>query len=113
MTAAALQVAIKFYPEARLKAFRHECLFYENRVALEPETADYYTPRRLDAFVGSNGILTEQTTPSALVLARGDFTLQVLAPSCAPCAPCAPCATCARHRAAAEDHRDNNWTALS
>ena len=72
-------MVVKFYPENRLKAFRHERLFYENRAAIEPETADHYTPAMLDAFVGSSGILTEQTVPSALVLARGEFTLQASA----------------------------------
>ena len=70
------QAAIKFYPQLKHDAFRHESLFYENRNALEPETADAHTPRRLDAFKGTHGILTEDSVPSALVLERGEFTLK-------------------------------------
>lgn len=71
-------MVIKFYPWTRREAFRHEALFYENRLALEPETAAEYTPRRFDAFPGSmSNVNTEEMVPSALVLERGEFSLKV------------------------------------
>lgn len=80
LTRCDVQVVIKFYPDASIGRFRHENLFYENRAAIEPETADAYVPARLDAFKGSSSLMTEQTVPSALVLARGEFTLQACWP---------------------------------
>lgn len=58
-----------------------EKLFYENRQALEGETATVYIPFMLDAFEGAHSSSidtdTDSEIPSSVVLQRGAFTLEV------------------------------------
>lgn len=72
-----LQVVIKFLPDHG--HFKHERLFYENRLALEGEEAAAFIPILLDAFAGSMVIDTadDDAIPPSLVLERGSFTLGV------------------------------------
>ena len=71
------QVVIKFFPDHR--HYSHEKLFYENRMALESETAAEYVPTMFEslsaqkeAWMGAGDNL-----PPSIVLERGQCTLQV------------------------------------
>ena len=68
---------IKFLPDHG--QFKHERLFYENRLALEGEEAAAFIPIMFDAFSGSMVIDTadDDAIPPSLVLERGRFTLAV------------------------------------
>ena len=70
-------MVIKFLPDHG--HFKHERLFYENRLALEGEEAAAFIPIMLDAFAGSMVIDTadDDAIPPSLVLERGRFTLAV------------------------------------
>ncbi len=71
-------MVIKFLPDHG--HFKHERLFYENRLALEGDAAAAFIPIMLDAFAGSMVIDTadDDAIPPSLVLERGSFTLGVI-----------------------------------
>lgn len=78
------QVVIKFMPDHGL--YRHEKLFYENRLALEGDAATAFLPILFDAFDGSPVIDTsdDDAIPPSLVLEAGNFSLAVCSPKPAP-----------------------------
>lgn len=74
------QVAIKFHPDQ--ERFLHENRFYENRVALEAETAADHIPAYLGSYNStSSSNSTDDSTaslvPPCIVLERGEYTLKV------------------------------------
>ncbi|KAK9823492.1 hypothetical protein WJX72_003130 [[Myrmecia] bisecta] len=70
-----LPVVIKFYPDSA--QYLHEKLFYENRMALEEETATEYLPALVDTFAASDPAWTsdQERLPPCIILQRGDFKL--------------------------------------
>ncbi|KAK9841418.1 hypothetical protein WJX74_005338 [Apatococcus lobatus] len=73
------RVAIKFHPDQ--ERFLHENRFYENRVALEAETAADHIPAYLGSYnTTSSSNSTDDSTaslvPPCIILERGEYTLR-------------------------------------
>ena len=55
----------------------HEKLFFDNRMALEPETVGEHVEVLLGTFSAHRSVLTEESVPPSLVYERGAYTLHV------------------------------------
>ena len=70
-------MVIKFVPDHGL--YKHEKVFYENRVALEGANAAEFIPALFDTYSGSQieDLVDDDAIPPSLVLERANFTLAV------------------------------------